>query len=718
MDAPQELNDLPANPLLIPNGLPRFGDIRAEHVEPAVRHVVAQVEQELTQLEQSLTPTWDGLLKPLEELGRPLEMVWRPVSHLLNVQNTEVLRKVHQNMLPLVVELDLRLMQSRPLYEGLRALRDGDGWRSLTGAQQRVVENKLRDAQHAGVGLDGEARERFKAIESELSLLTTDFDNHILDATKAFALDITDATEAQAWPESLRRLAAQSYQQAQGAEEEEGGEEADPEEGPWRITLDLPSYFPFIRNSTNRSQREQVYRAYLTRASTGEIDNRQALERILALRREKARLLGFETYAELSLSEKMAGNVDAVETMFRQLEEASRSGAQQDLEDVRKLALEKGQTEPVAHWDTPYWDERLRERRFGFTEEDLRPYFPLAHVLAGLFELCQKLFGIVVKPADGKMPVWHEDVRCFAIEDTSGRPLASFYLDPYSRPNEKRGGAWMAECLDRRWIRGNLQLPVVFLCCNGTPPLGERPSLMTFREVETLFHEFGHGLQGMLTTVDFVAVAGLNGIEHDAIELASQFMENWCYFRPTLMGMAQHYETGETLPEDLYQKICAARTYRAGTMMMRQLEFGMIDMELHHRYQPGGERTAEDVHREVAQRVNVLPPEEGLHFLCGFSHIFAGGYSAGYFSYKWAEVLSADAFSAFEEVGLENDVEVATLGRRYRDTILALGGSRHPMDVYREFRGRQPTPDALLRHNGLAPALTDSGDDASGTTGE
>jgi oligopeptidase A len=457
-----------------------------------------------------------------------------------------------------------------------------------------------------------------------------------------------------------------------------------------------------MQHCRNRSLREDVYRAYVTRASSGEFDNSETMLKILRLRREQAKLLGFETFADVSLAQKMAPDVAAVEEMFETLRTASWSHAERDMEDLRRLAAESGEQEKLWHWDIAYWAERLREQRFDFTDEQLRPYFSLERVLEGLFALVQRIFGITVKAADGKAPVWHRDVRFFEIDNEQGKHIASFFLDPYSRPQNKRGGAWMDDCLSRRWFDGNLQLPVAHLVCNSTPPVGSKPSLMTFREVETLFHEFGHGLQHMLTTVDFADASGINGVEWDAVELPSQFMENWCYHKPTLIGMTAHYETGEPLPDELFEKIRAARTFRSGTMMLRQLNLGTTDMELHTRFDPDGKETVLDVQRRVSEKTSLLPMLPEDRSLCAFSHIFAGGYAAGYYSYKWAEVLSADAYSAFEESGLDDEKAVARTGRRFRDTVLSQGGSRHPMEIFADFRGREPKPDALLRQSGLA----------------
>ncbi|MCJ7814573.1 MAG: M3 family metallopeptidase, partial [Xanthomonadales bacterium] len=442
-------------------------------------------------------------------------------------------------------------------------------------------------------------------------------------------------------------------------------------------------------------------RAHILRASTGELDNSGLIDRILTLRKEKSRLLGYENYADLSLDSKMAPNVAAVQKMFSELVQAARQPSRVELDELRQLAQTSGQTEPLAHWDILFWAERLREQRFKFTDEQLRPYFPLPRVIDGLFSLCTRLFGVTFEKTDGLAPVWHEDVHFYRVKKGSDETIAWFYLDPYSRPEEKRGGAWMDSCLSRCYIDGRLRHPVVHLCCNGTPPADGRPSLMRFSEVTTLFHEFGHGLQGMLTTVDYRDAAGTSGIEWDAVEVASQFMENWCYHKTTLIGMAKHFATGETLPDVLFDKIGAARTFRTGSMFMRQLEFGMTDMMLHTEFDPNGETTVFDVHQKIARDLNPLPPLPESRFLCSFSHIFAGGYAAGYYSYKWAEVLSADVFAAFEEAGLENEAASAALGHRYRDTILACGGGRDPMKVFHDFRGRGPSTDALLRHSGL-----------------
>jgi oligopeptidase A len=693
------------NPLLVGKGLPPFEAIAPEQVVPAFEKRLPELDSELEKLESTVTPTWSGLVEPLQQLEERLTWSWGIVSHLMGVKNSPELRSAHETVQPQVVKFSNKLSQSKPLYDAFKALRDSEEWNSLELAQKRIVEAALRDTELSGVGLEGEKRERFNAIQLELAELSTKFGNHILDATKAFNLTLTSKDEVDGLPPSLLSLAAQ-------AARAEGAENATAENGPWRLTLDYPSYVPFMQHSTRRDLREKLYKAFLSRASSGELDNKPLIERILELRKEKAALLGFNSYAELSLARKMAPDVEAVEALLEELRSASYEAAVKDLEALKAFAASKNAEEAsdLKHWDISFWAERQREEKFAFNDEELRPYFPLPQVLDGLFGLVKRLFGVTVTAADGQAPVWHQDVRYFQIADETEEAIAYFYLDPYSRPAEKRGGAWMDDCVGRAKMtvegKTTTRLPVAYLICNQTPPVDGNPSLMTFSEVETLFHEFGHGLQHMLTKVDYVGASGINNVEWDAVELPSQFMENWCYDRATLFGMAKHYETGEPLPEHYYQKLLAARNYMSGSGMLRQLHFSFVDIELHHRYQPGGKETAADVRNRLAKTTTVLPPLPEDAFLCAFGHIFAGGYAAGYYSYKWAEVLSADAFAAFEDAGLENEEAIASTGKRYRDTVLALGGSLHPMEVFKSFRGREPSTEPLLRHSGLAVAAS------------
>ncbi|MBD2136285.1 M3 family metallopeptidase [Anabaena sp. FACHB-1237] len=688
------------HPLLQGYGLPPFMDIKPEQVESAFSLLLTELEKQLAGLENNIEPTWSGLVEPLEKLTEKLNWSWGILNHLMGVKNSPELRNAYEKVQPSVVQFMNNLGQSKPIYNAFKSIRKSDDWKNLELAQKRIIDAAIRDAELSGVGLDGEARERFNMIQMELAELATKYANHLLDATKAFTLVLKTKSEVDGLPSSLLSLAAQIARAS-------GEEQATPENGPWHITLDFPSYFPFMQHSTRRDLREKLYKAYITRASSGELDNNPLIERILALRQELAHLLGFANFAELSLASKMAESVGAVEKLLEELRLASYDAAFKDLNKLTDFAKSQGaiEAENLQHWDVSFWAERQREAKFAFTAEELRPYFPLPQVLDGLFGLVKRLFGVTVTPADGQAPVWHEDVRYFQIADKHGAPIAYFYLDAYSRPAEKRGGAWMDVCINRRKSTENgvttIRLPVAYLICNQTPPVDGNPSLMTFDEVETLFHEFGHGLHHMMTKVDYMGAAGTNNVEWDAVELPSQFMENWCYDRPTLFGMAKHYQTGESLPEHYYQKLLAARNYMSGSAMLRQIHFSSVDMELHYRYQPGGKETAADVRDRIAKTTTVLPPLPEDAFLCAFGHIFEGGYAAGYYSYKWAEVLSADAFAAFEEAGLDNEAAIEEIGRRYRDTILALGGSQHPMEVFKTFRGREPSTKALLKHNGL-----------------
>ena len=682
------------NPLLIGKGLPPFQDIKADHVVPGITQLLAELETQLQQLEANIKPTWDGLVTPLNEIEERLGWSWGIIGHLMGVKNSPQLREAYETVQPPLVTFANKLNQSKAIYEAFTKIQDSKTWDKLESAQRRIVESAIKNAELSGVALEGKDKERFNEIQLELAELSTKFSNNVLDATKSFKLKLTTPEEVDGLPESLLSLAAQTAR-------EEGEEKATPENGPWVITLDYPSFGPFLKFSTRRYLREKVYKAFIVRASGGDFDNNPLIDKILTLRKEQAQILGYKTYAEVSLTTKMASTVEAVEKLLEELRVVSYGAAKQELADLKAFA----KADDLQPWDISYWAERQREAKFDFKEEELRPYFPLPQVLEGLFGLAKRIFGVTITSADGEAPIWHEDVRYFQVTDENNNIIANFYLDPYSRPAEKRGGAWMDDCLGRGKIKENGQtitrLPVAYLVCNQTPPVDDKPSLMTFSEVETLFHEFGHGLQHMLTKIDYPGAAGINNVEWDAVELPSQFMENWCYDKATIIGMAKHYQTGETLPEHYYQKLLAARTYMSGSAMLRQLHFSFLDLELHYRYQAGGEETPHQVRDRIAEKTTIIPPLEEDQFLCSFGHIFAGGYAAGYYSYKWAEVLSADAFAAFEEAGLENEEAIASIGKNFRDTILALGGSVPPMEVFKAFRGREPMTEPLLKHSGL-----------------
>lgn len=685
------------NPLLAWETHPDFPAITPDHVLPAMREALAASTRELEALEAARPQTWHGLLVPLERLTDRVFRTWGLVTHLQNVMNSPELRAAHAATQPEVVAFANRLGQSRPIFDALQALCADEEFPTFSHALRRTISILVRDAKLQGVGLDADKRERFNQISQELAELSTRFTNNVLDSTQAYALTLTDRGEVEGLPEESLRLAA-SMSVARGHPL------ATAENGPWTITLDAPSFLSFMQHAARRDLRETVYRAYITRAAHGDHDNLPLIRRILGLRHELARLLDFPCFAAMSLTRKMAPSVQAVYDLLDEIRRAATDPGLTDLIELGDLARSRGQREDIQPWDVMFWAERLKEERFGLRDEQVRPYFPLPAILNGLFDLASDLFGVDIVPDD--RPVWHPDVRSYRVLDTDGQVIAGFYLDLFARPEEKRGGAWMDELTGCSTacapVGSSHRLPVAYINANQRPPLDNAPSLMSFQEVTTLFHEFGHALQHMLTTVRHGFVAGINNVEWDAVELPSQFMENWCYHRPTLTKLARHYQTGAPLPDDLLNKLLQARTFRAGSATLRQVAFAQTDLALHTATDPANLDPIETAQR-IAREVLPLAPLEEDRFLCSFSHIFAGGYAAGYYSYKWAEVLSADAFAAFQEAGLDNDDVRRAQGRRFRNTVLALGGGRAPMDVFRLFRGRHPDPKALLRQEGLLP---------------
>lgn len=701
------------NPLLDQDTLPKFSSIEPADLTPAVAELLEKMEAEFEQLEEKLDAAesvdYDAVLPEVEKIQFPLGFVWGIAGHLNGVKNGDELRAAYEENQPKVIQSFTKFSQSKALYKSLSNLKlEGDDFESSQKA--RAVESSLRAMTLGGVGLEGEEKEKFNNMRMRLAELSTSFGNNVLDATKEFSMTIDDASKVDGAPASAKAMWAQAHIQAEGGEGE-----MDAEKGPWRITLDMPSYIAVMSHLPDRELREKAYKASITRASefSDDKNNVPIVYEILKLKGEMAKMLGFDNYAEQSLAAKMAPSVQAVTDLSDLILEKALPAAEKELAEITALANEMQpevykDVEKLMPWDTTYFSERLKEKKFDLTEEELRPYFALPNVLDGLFALVERIFNIEVKAADGDAEVWHPDVRFFNVFDVdSGKQIASFYLDPYSRPENKRGGAWMDVCIGKSEAVKR-EIPVAYLTCNGSPPVGDTPSLMSFREVETLFHEFGHGLQHMLTTATVGDVAGINGVEWDAVETPSQFMENFCYDRPTVYGFAKHYETGEPLPDEMFEKLCEQKTFNAGMMSCRQLLFGQLDMELYSNFDAEAAEKGEgesifDVHRRIAEKYTPYSqPLDEDRFLCTFSHIFAGGYSAGYYSYKWAEVMSADAFGAFEDVGLDNEEEVKKVGMKFRDTVLSLGGGVPPMEVFEQFRGRQPTPDALLRHNGLA----------------
>ena len=695
------------SPLLRGQGLPEFRAISPELVSTDIPVLLAQLDQDFTALEQALETalagpsklSWDRVMQPLQAIGERLRWSWGVVSHLNGVCNSPELRDAHAAQQPDVVRLSNRLGQSQILHRALMALQS-DPSEPLNPTQERILKSELLSMQQRGVGLSGDEKAAFNSTSERLAALSTQFGNHVLDATQQWTLKLSQPHEVEGLPQrALEALAA--------AAREAGDADASAESGPWLLGLDMPRYLPFLTHANNRSLREKAYRAHVGRASEGELDNRALIEEILTLRREQASRLGYAHWADLSLSAKMADDVPAVEALLEELRAAAYPAAEQELRDLQAIAREHKapEADELAPWDIAYWSEKLRQSRFDLDQEALRPWFPLPQVLEGLFSLCTRLFDVEIVAADGEAPTWNDDVRFFRVKRSDGTPIAGFYLDPYSRPASKRGGAWMDECLGlSKKPDGSVVLPVAYLVCNQTPPVGDTPSLMSFEEVETLFHEFGHGLQHMLTTVEEPEAAGISNVEWDAVELPSQFMENWCLDHATLMGMARHWQTGEPLPESEFNKLRSSRTFNAGLATLRQVHFALSDLRLHSQWTPELGVSPDGLRREIAATTTVMDPIPEDQFLCAFGHIFAGGYSAGYYSYKWAEVLSADAFSAFEEVGLDQEDQVRETGARFRDTVLSLGGSRSPSEVFEAFRGRPASTEALIRHSGLVAA--------------
>ncbi len=676
------------NPLLTTADLPAYAAIQPEHVEPAIDRVLAENRAEIGRLlAANASPTWDSLIRPLEDLEDRLNKVWSPVNHLHSVLDSEPLRAAYNACLPKLSVYHTELGQHQGLFRAYRRIADSPEYARLDSAQRKVIDDALRDFRLSGVTLPPEQRDRYKAIMQELTQLSARFAENVLDATQAWTRHLTDETQLAGLPDSARALARQTARQ-RGLDG-------------WLLTLELPSYLPVLNYADDRDLRRELYDAYCTRASdqgpnAGQWDNGPVMERILALRHELARLLGFRDYTEYSLATKMADSPDQVLAFLADLAGRAQPQAQKELAELQEFARAQSGIEQLEAWDIGYYSEKLRQHRYHLSQEELRPYFPTTRVLPGLFAVAEKLFGIAIRPLDG-VEVWHPDVRVFEIVDDAGDRRGRFYLDLYARPH-KRGGAWMDGCLARRLTDEGVRPPAAYLVCNFSPPVGDDPSLLTHGEVLTLFHEFGHGLHHLLTTVNYPPVAGIHGVEWDAVELPSQFLENWCWSRDALTLLAGHYQTGEPLPEALYQRMMAARNFQAGILMVRQLEFGLFDFRLHREYDPARGGRVLEVLDAVRRQVAVIVPPAYNRFANAFTHIFAGGYAAGYYSYKWAEVLSADAFSAFEENGI---FDVPT-GERFRRSILEAGGSRPALASFVEFRGREPQIEPLLRLSGIA----------------
>ncbi|AHE96926.1 M3 family metallopeptidase [Thioalkalivibrio paradoxus] len=680
-----------SNPLLETETLPAFRSIRPEHVEPAVDRVLAENRAAIAELLNELpeTPSWDQFVVPLERLENRLDAVWSPVRHLNSVMNSDALRAAYNACLPKLSAYASELSQNTELYTAFDRLAQSPGFEREPGDRRKLVRDALRDFHLSGVDLPEDRKERLREIDARLSTLTSRFEENVLDATQSWTLQLQDATRLGGVPESSRAMLAQNAR-----ERDLDG---------YVITLDFPSYYAILTYADDRNLREQVYTAYATRASdqgpdAGRYDNSELMLEILRLREEKAQLTGFTHHAERSLATKMADRPETVEHFLRDLAVRARPYAEADLADMREYASTRLDLTDLQSWDYGYVAEKIRADRLGLSQEMLKPYFPADRVVTGLFGLVERLFGVSITE-DDRVETWHDDVRYFVIRDREGEERAGFYLDLYAR-SAKRGGAWMDVCRSR-FVHGNQrQLPVAFMTCNSTPPVDGKPALFTHDEVITLFHEFGHGLHHMLTRVDHPEIGGINGVEWDAVELPSQFMENWCWEREALDLFARHHETGKAMPQDLFERMVGTRHFQSALQLLRQVEFALFDMRLHSDPAPASIDEIQQLLDQVRDEVAVIRPPSFNRFQHGFSHIFAGGYAAGYYSYKWAEVLSADAFARFEEEGLFSP----EVGHAYLQEILEVGASRPALESFKAFRGREPNIDALLRHSGLEAA--------------
>ncbi|HHQ4930824.1 TPA: oligopeptidase A [Aeromonas hydrophila] len=677
------------NPLLTMDSLPPFSQIQPDQVQPAVTQAIADCKQKISDVLAQRDPhTWDSLIAPLEEVNDRLARIWSPVSHLNSVLNSEALRAAHDACLPLLSEFQTYVGQHEGLYQAYRELAESDDFLLLSGAQRKEIQNTLRDFRLSGIGLPAEAQQRYGEIQARLSELASRFSNNVLDATQGWHKLVTDEAELAGLPQSAQ-AAARQLAELKG-------------KGGWLFTLDIPSYLPVMMYADNRALRAELYEAFTTRASdqgpnAGKWDNSAIMTELLALRRELAQLLGFANYAELSLATKMADKPEQVVNFLTDLAAKSLPQGKAELEEIRAFAAEQHGQSELAAWDLAYYAEKLKQHKFSISDEQLRPYFPASKVVKGLFEVVKRVFGMKVRERLG-IDTWHPDVRFYDIFDAEDELRGSFYLDLYAREH-KQGGAWMDVCLGRRYRQdGSLQKPVAYLTCNFNGPVDGKPALFTHNEVVTLFHEFGHGIHHMLTRIDVAGVAGINGVAWDAVELPSQFLENWCWESEALAFISGHHETGEPLPADLLEKMLTARNFQAAMQMLRQLEFALFDFRLHQEFDPASADQIPALLDEVRSQVAVMTPPAFNRFQHSFSHIFAGGYAAGYYSYKWAEVLSADAFSRFEEEGIFNPAT----GQSFLKNILEKGGSKEPMELFRAFRGREPQVDALLRHSGIA----------------
>jgi oligopeptidase A len=675
------------NPLLDQPELPAFSQITTDMIKPAIELILQESRELIKQLEDLSEADWRNFIQPLEIMDDRLSKAWSPVRHLNSVKSSDELREVYNQCLPLLSEYSTEVGQNQKLYQTYKRIAQGDGFSDLSQAQKKTITDSLQHFELAGVGLSGEAKKEYQQIQKELSELQSKFENNVLDANQSWERNLVNDDRLSGLPEYALAMLKQNAQ----TRSKQG----------YRLTLDMPCYIAIVTYADDRELRKEIYQAYTTRASdqgfTDEKwDNAGIMLNILQKRQQKARLLGFSNYAELSLETKMAKDVEQVIDFLTQMADKSHAAALKEYQQLQSFAQENGLADDMQAWDIAYYSEKQRKQLFEFSDEDLKPYFSDNRVIQGLFDIVEKLFQINIKQVTQGIQLWHEDVRFYQIFDEQQHLIGQFYLDLYAREH-KRGGAWMDECINRYEIDGHIQLPVAYLTCNLTPPVGDEPALFTHDEVITLFHEFGHGIHHMLTQVDVPEVSGINGVEWDAVELPSQFMENFCWQREALDLFARHYQTGEALPQDLYNRMIAAKNYQSAMQMVRQLEFSIFDIKLHQLVNIETVEQIQQILNQVREQVAVVIPPPFNRFQNSFSHIFAGGYAAGYYSYKWAEVLSADAFSRFEQEGVFNQ----QTGKKFLECILQKGGMRPALESFICFMGREPEIDALLRHNGI-----------------
>ncbi len=675
------------NPLLYTDGLPLFSSITPTQIEPAIDHMLKKNRSKIQALLQSNEPvSWGNTLQPVEDLDDQLNRAWSPACHLHSVADNDELREAYNACLPKLSDYATEMGQNKDLYLAYKSVSEGDEFALLDDAQRKIIENALREFRLSGIELDEDKQQEYKDIKKELSRLQTRFEENLLDATHAWTKHVTDKKSLNGLPESALAQAKQK-----SLNEDKQG---------WIFTLDFPSYMPVMQYADDVALRKEMYTAYITRASdlgpnAGQWDNSELINKILALRHRQAQLLGYESYAHYSLVRKMANDINEVLDFLNDLASRSKKMAKQELKALQEFAKSEFGLSKLQAWDMAYYAEKFRQHKYALSQEELRPYFPAPQVIDGLFTIVTRLYGIDVKERE-HVETWHEDVRFFDIFDNTGSLRGGFYLDLYTRTG-KRGGAWMDECIVRKRSASDVQIPIAYITCNFTPPIGNDPALLTHDEVITLFHEFGHGLHHMLTLVDYPSVSGINGVPWDAVELPSQFMENWCWEREALDLIGRHHQTGKLISDDIFEKMIAAKNFQTGMQMVRQLEFSLFDFRLHLEYDSKTPVDVQSLLDDVRRQVAVVVAPEFNRFQHSFSHIFASGYAAGYYSYKWAEVLSADAYSKFEEDGIFNK----HTGNEFLHSILEQGGVKEPMEMFINFRGREPNIDALLKHSGI-----------------